>query len=480
MIPFLNKRPPNSLIGLKLERNRLEGVVLRRSGAGFQVQRTFQASLSLDPLTNDPELVGREIRNHLNEAGVRERRCAVCMPLNWALTLQTQIPAIPEADVSGFLDIEAEKGFPYAPHDLSISVSRYPAPGGTQYATIVAIPRNHLVLLGQTLKAAQLKPVSFSLAISALQSSNKESGSGAVALLVGERSVELQVSAGGGVAALRSLEGVVETDGNHQHIDADLVAREIKITLGQLPRALSETVRKLRIFGRPELAQPLLKEIQPRVKTMGLEIETGAVPPVNGFPLPLQADKCLSPTVCLAARCIVGYPPGFEFLPPRVSAWSQVSTRFSSRKLVSVGAAAGAVVLLVSGAFLVQHLKLSSLQSKWRSIEPKVVQLEGLQQQIRKFRPWFDESHRALRIIRRVTEAFPEDGVVTAKTLELKDLSVVICTGSAQNDQALVKMRDRLAAAKEVKDLNIEQTRGKSPMQFSIKFRWVEEGSREN
>ena len=47
----------------------------------------FSVSLSLDPLTADPELVGREIRNHLDAAGVRERHCIVAVPLKWALIL---------------------------------------------------------------------------------------------------------------------------------------------------------------------------------------------------------------------------------------------------------------------------------------------------------------------------------------------------------------------------------------------------------
>ena len=86
------KRAPSSVLGLALTGSRLEGVVLRRSNGSLRVQKTFAASLALNPLTGDPELVGREIRNHLEQAGVRERRRAVCIPLGWALVLQTKVP----------------------------------------------------------------------------------------------------------------------------------------------------------------------------------------------------------------------------------------------------------------------------------------------------------------------------------------------------------------------------------------------------
>lgn len=477
MMSLTKNRPPNSLIGLKLERNRLEGVVLRRNGGGLQVQRSFQASLSLDPLTNDPELVGREIRNHLNEAGVRERRCAVCLPLSWTLTLQTKVPEIPEGDVSSFLGIEAEKGFPYSPEDLSMSTSRYGAPGGEQHATIVAIPLNQLNALQRVLKAAQLKPLSFSLAISALQTSNKEDAAGVISLLVGENNVELEVSSGKGVLALRSLEGAVETEGNQKQVDADLVAREIKITLGQLPRVLSETVRRIQVFGRPEMVNPLVKEIRDRAANMGLTVEAGGIQQINGFPLPLPMDKSVSPALSMAARHLLGHSTGFEFLPPTVSAWPKTLARFSSRKLFSAGAAGGAIALLVGGMFFVQHLKLSSLQKRWRAIQPKVTKLESLQNQIRKFRPWFDNSLPTLTIMRKLTETFPVDGDVYASRVEVKDLSVITCTGKAKDYASFQKMMEQLRAVKEVADLKQDQLQGNSPLQFSINFRWVEGAS---
>ena len=58
MINFLRKQRASSLLGLSLDGNRLEGVVLRRTNGVLEVQKTFFVFLSLDPLTNDPELVG--------------------------------------------------------------------------------------------------------------------------------------------------------------------------------------------------------------------------------------------------------------------------------------------------------------------------------------------------------------------------------------------------------------------------------------
>src|SRR5947207_1885814 len=102
-LDFVKRKKHTSLLGLALDGSRLDGVVLRRTNGSLQVQQTFSVALSLDLLTNEPELVGREIRNHLDAAGVREKHCIVGLPLKWALTTHAVIPDLPEADVASFL-----------------------------------------------------------------------------------------------------------------------------------------------------------------------------------------------------------------------------------------------------------------------------------------------------------------------------------------------------------------------------------------
>src|SRR6185369_17090541 len=128
-----------------------------------------------------------------------------------------------------------------------------------------------------------------------------------------------------------------------------------------------------------------------------------------------------------------------EFLPPRVTAWQQVVSRYSSGRLGLMGAAAGAAALLVIAGFLYQQLQLVRLQAQWSGMGPKVKELKQVQQQIGQYRPWFDQNCRVLVIMRQLTEAFPEDGVVTAKTVEIRDLGTVSCTGQTKDYQALLR-----------------------------------------
>jgi Tfp pilus assembly protein PilN len=130
--------------------------------------------------------------------------------------------------------------------------------------------------------------------------------------------------------------------------------------------------------------------------------------------------------------------------------------------------------------FLFQEIQLLRLRSQWSAMSAKAGELEGLQNQIRQYRPWFDDSFQSLSIMRQLTKAFPEDGAVTAKTVEIHEGNVVSCSGTARDNTALLRTLSQLRAADGVTDLKVDNIRGKSPMQFTFDFHWGKGGGNEN
>ncbi len=169
------------------------------------------------------------------------------------------------------------------------------------------------------LRAAKLKPISFSLGITALQPAGAEASNGVMALAIGESHVGLQVTTGGGVAALRALEGALEAEGSQRVLQADLVAREARITLGQLPAELRDTVKRIRVFGPRDLAQQLVDEMELRLDAAGLKVESVTRYAANEFGLQLPPDAPVSPAFSLAAGRLAGRRTLFEFLLPKVT-----------------------------------------------------------------------------------------------------------------------------------------------------------------
>lgn len=480
MIPFLKKQRPSSVLGLALDGNQLDAVVLRRNGS-LRVQQTVSAALALSPLSGDPELVGREIRNHLDQAGIRERRCALSIPPGWLLSTQVKLPDLPEADLASFLQIEGERGFPSGAENLFIVDSRYRLANGEHYATLLAVPRNHLETLQKVLKAAQLKPVTFSPGLATMDYPEKNSGEGALVLALGNQSLNLLVTSGSGIVGVRSLDAAMENESGQRTIDADLVARELRITLGQLPPALAEKIRTVRLFGRADPAKRFADEISSRVQAMGLKVEIMDRPSAAKFDPALSPDLAASPALALAANWLKAAAPAPELLPPKVNPWQQfLSGKQTSKKLAWAGGVAGGVAILVIGGFLYQSWQIARYESKWNAMAQKVTELQADQDQIKKYHPWFDHSYRGLRILRRLAEAFPESGYVSAKSLEIRDLTAVTCSGVARDNQSYIKLIGQLQAAPEVTNLKTELLRGQSPLQFSFNYQWEGGGSSGN
>ena len=465
-----------SLLGLTLDGSRLCGVVLRRNNDTLQLQQTFEVALTLDPLTAAPELVGREIRNLLDAAGVRERNCVVGVPLKWVLTAQTELPELPPADAASLLQMESERGFPCDVATLRLTQSACALQDGKQLVTMAAIPNSQLALLENVLVAAKLRPVSFALGLQALQPPAAATSDGVLALQVGESQVALQFTCRGGVAALRGLEGAIEMEAGQPVLHAGLVSRETRITLGQLPAEVRQAVKRIRIFGPRELARQLADEMELRFEPLGLTVEIVTAYATAEFGLELPPGATLSAAFSLAAWPLAGQLPAFEFLPPKPTLLQQLAAKYSSGRLQTIGAAAAVLLLLVGGLFGYQEYQLVQLRAQWDKMKSKVDDLNQVQGQISQYRPWFDDSFRALSILRELSLVFPEDGAVTAKSIEVRDGNVVSCTGTARDNTALLRTLGQLRDADEVSQLKVEQIRGKSPMQFTFEFHWGNDG----
>ena len=479
--PELGRRKPlTAVLGLALDGNRLDGVVVRRQGGTLQLAQSFSATLALDPLTSDPELAGREILNQLEAAGIRERRCVVALPLKWALTAHTTIPTLPDADVDGFLQLEAERGFPCDLATLRVATSQYTTSAGQRMATFVGMPVDLLERLEQVLRAARLQPIGFVPGTTALQRPSDETSNGVLALVVGEGQVALQITCGGGVAALRALDSVLETDAGRRVVHAELVARETRITLGQLAPECRAAVSCIRIFGPPSLARQLAHDIAPHFEALAMRVETVTQYAATEFGTLLPPETAVSMACSLAARQLTDRADSFEFLPPHISTWKRIIRHCASGKLQAAGAVAAALAVLVAGAFGVQQWQLFRLQSQWNKIAGNAKELAAVQQQIRQYRPWFDESFINLTILRELSLAFPEDGSVTAKTVEIRDLNTVSCSGTTRDRAALLRTLTQLRAVAGVHDLKVDQIRGNTPLQFTFGFQYGTETAHEN
>jgi hypothetical protein len=460
------KNRPRSVLGLTLNDGQLCAVQVVRSKQTLRTANSVSAALSIDLLQPEPALIGREIRSHLAAAGIHERACVVAVPPGWIMSQHTKVPALSPEDLDGFLQIEAEKGFPCDAAQLQIVRSTHRS-SGWAYVTQLAVRKDRLQHLAAVVRAAGLKPVSFTLGLAALPGVIAPPGQGRITVVVESKEATLLISAGGGIAAFRTCETVTESGTGENPVNANAVARELRVTFEQLPPDLRGDLRELWLCGDSALVGPLTGGLRDWPETVGLKIEGGGSP---GGRLAEQMAEGM------ARQWLEPAGPGIEFLPPRAGRWSAMMARYSSKRLTTTGLAVGAVVVLALAAFGWQGIRLQLLRSEWSGMQQEVAALTGIQDRIRVYRPWYDRSFPDLRILARVTQCFPASGSVTAKSFDIHhtaNVTTVNINGIARDERALLRTQEQLRKAKEIQGLKVESISGKIPAQFTFTFRWI-------
>jgi hypothetical protein len=454
-----------SVLGLTFADGQLRACHVTRPKGVTEVVKAATAPLTLDLLHPEPELVGREIKNHLDAAGIRERHCVVALPSAWIMSQHTIVPELSPEDTNSLLQIEAEKGFPCDPAQLQIARSFHRS-AGTAYVTQLAARKEQLEQLTAVLKAADLKPVSFTLGLAALPDVVGAAGRGRVTVAVEPKGATLLISAGGGIAALRTCEAAIDSEAGENVVNGNAVARELRITFEQVPADLRSELKQLALCGDETMGRQLAEKLADWAGAEGLAVVRSA-----------DTQKPIADQIAesVATRWLAADGPDLEFLPPRPGRWALLMARYNSKRLATVGFAAGGLVVLALGFFAWQEFRRWSLRSEWAAMAVEVKALDAVQDRIREFRPWYDTSFRNLTIMSRITECFPDNGSVTARSVEIHGAATptVSISGTARDNASLLRTLDQLRKTKEIQAVKVEQIRGKTPAQFTFTFRWT-------
>lgn len=447
-----------SLLGLSFAGGRMRACQVTLTRNGGVIAKSASAPLALDLLHPEIDLISRELKNHLEEAQIRTRACVVAVPDGWVLSQHTAVPDLTTEDMESLLRLEAEASFPCDPAQLQIG--RVVHRTDLQcHVTQLAVRREQIDHLTAVLTGAGLKPLSFSLGLAALPGVISGEAEGRITLSVEPSGATLLVCAKGAVTAYRSLDASAHGNTAEQ-FSARTLAREVRITFEQLPADLREGITMLGVIGEHALVAEVTEALAHWAREARLSLSPG--PQAIADQIPEQ----------LAARYLAHGAPAIEFLSPRRKAPSRLPDRFGSRHLMR--AALGAVALAAVTALLFgwQEYRRRSLRAKWTAIADQVKSVEAVHQYVRDYRPWCDATPGNLRILRLVTECFPEDGSVTARVVEIHGLANVTVSGVAHDHAALLRILDALRQAREVNTLKIDQIRGKIPAQFTFTFRW--------
>jgi hypothetical protein len=450
---------PEEALALTLESGRIAATLVTPENGAREL---FSIPTGAEALVADPEKAGKELAAALSAAGVRQRRCVVCVPPAWALTAPADLPEIAPEDLRSFLELRAEREFPISADELRIAHSPYLLPDGTRRTTIAAIPSKRMEAVEKMLAAAGCRAVSVSLALDECLTEPKA----ALHFLANGTHTNVIVTAGGGVVSMRSLASpgpLPETP-----FDATAFYREVRITLGRLPEPIRQQVREARFSGTPASAKRLCAATSDQLLQLGIESVDCAE--IKGG----DDQKSSAPAAAVkAAQCYLRKQPvAFEFVVPEVNKWEVALQRANlsgRRRLIAI---AGVVIVLPILAFFIRGQIEGYYTRRWNRMKDNYMQLDALQQKIHTYRPWFEPTPITVQTLEGLISVFPEQGEVWAKNIHITQDGKVTCTGFTKSQAALLAMHARLRAHAGVTDVQILSERGDSPIQFSITFNY--------
>ena len=193
-----------SVVAITLEASQMTVAVVRSEGHEGRRVTPFTVPVGAEEVFRNPEKAGHALASALEAAGVREKRCVVCVPPGWALGASTELPSVSPEDLRGYLELRAEREFSLPPGEMRLAFCPYTLPDGQRRATLAAITGKRLQAVEKLAEAAGgRKAISISLALDgALADPHPR-----LRFHTDAGHTDVIVTAGGGVAALRSLPG---------------------------------------------------------------------------------------------------------------------------------------------------------------------------------------------------------------------------------------------------------------------------------
>jgi len=451
---------PHSVLAVTVESGRLVADLVSGDEDGAQAAPSLFIPVSDEQLLKDPDQAGQQLAAALKGAGIRERNCVVCVPPGWALTTSADLPEIGAEDLRGYLELRAEREFSVPAGDLRLGYSAYTLPDGQRRATLAALSSKKIEAVERMLAISQRRASSISLALDRCLSQPRTM----LHFLTNGTHTDMVVTAGGGIAGLRSLAGPQGT--GDTAFDPVAFCRDVRITLGRLPEPVRQEVRQAEFTGPS--ADKL--RVQTRFDLLRMGIES---PEATRVPVPAGPSTAAVGAAAEAARSILReLPVPFEFVVPETKPWQVWLERIDSTKRRGLLLGAAGLVVLLMLLFFVRSEMESHLQAEWDAMAANVGELDALQQKIHHFRPWFETSPQGLQMLESIASAFPDHGDVWAKSIQVGEGYKVTCTGFARTQPDLMALLERMRTHPDITALQVQQIRGENPIQFSVTYQW--------
>jgi len=456
---------PRRLLSVGLKESCARVVLVPRNGNGTESYKAFSVKFPI-PWTEDPEAAGHRLAERLQQERWKAKKALVLLDPAWVFLGSASLPPIEKEEIPAYADLQAEKIFPLPRNDLAVAFRVTEIGKETQRLVLAAVPQRRVQAVQRLLQAAGLELVSLTTdwGVNIQDGHTKELH---FRIRRAAKRLELLVVAGKTPLAYQSAVLSGSEGASGQEVQGAEIVRQVRMLVGRLDPEVREKIRTVTFEGPPEQWNGVIDSSRQHLERFGLEVAVEDSSKATEKAFEDRLDPIL---VRYAKEWLENQSVPFEFLPPRISTWERLLQR-SAKGPGRLAAEIGAGVVALFVVAMIAHIQYyKHLEKRWQAMKPAVSQLQEIQSKIQKFRSWFAEEPVTLSVANHIAEAFPVEGRIWARILQIKSDGTVRISGRARDNQSLLQLLEKFRKDPQILEVKLQQSRGKDPIEFVIQL----------
>ncbi|MDY7010192.1 MAG: hypothetical protein SVV80_05495 [Planctomycetota bacterium] len=440
---LLNRRT----LGLAVTSRSIIAVEVGSSNGQCKAFRAAKFTYPEETSLEEPEKMGKVLKEFLRREGFSARRCVIGMEAKWLTAREKALPPDSGDSLVGILSIMAEREFASDRDDL---VFDYTGPTGSdegELVLLVAASREHVNLLQAIAQAAGLRAIAItSSAMTLACSSTAPDVSERVVLYLTQSGAELVVQSKGAVRMVRrfSLQTPEDPSTGKTGVRLDGLVSELHRVMSLLPGdQVAQQERQVHIWNGAGLDNGSLEVLAKRIGSQaGLRRSPVDLDSV-GISGGLQRDE-ITAAACLGAAGTHGRRPVVDFLHSKLTPPGKAA---AGRKAVWIAGVVAVVIVICLGLLLnwkQTQSEIVALEERLGVMKPDVSQARDIIDKTTFAQGWYDRQPKHLDCLRELTLAFPQEGRIWTTSLSVRDDMQVLFSGKAVDKTAVLEVLDRL------------------------------------
>ena len=474
----------STVLGLAVEDRAILVAEARVPRGRAELRRVAEFAFPEGITLDDPQRLGRALREFLRRNGFSARRVVIGVPARWLLSKEKGFPPAAPAALAGMVRIEAERSFATELDHLMIDYTNSAASGQGLHALMMAVARQRVDQLLAMSQAAGLRPKALAPTSMVLAGALRPASSSLLMLFLRPDNVEFVVRSGGRFRAIRRLPVALpvraEATASNSADWNDAVNDEMR-RLMPLPSQAEEapTPTELVIWDGlgldPDSLLRLGAPLSVRTELSDGLAELGIAPSSCGE-APDGHRFAAAAALALAGARAEGFPVDFLHSRLAVRRKARPGPRVAWTAAASVAVLAACVVLFAD--WRKEEQDLAALRQRLDGMKPDIEAARRVVERVTFARGWYDRRPKFLDGLHELTLTFPAEGRIWVTSLAMREDMRVAVSGKSADERTVLDTMDRIRnrpTFTDVKLLYMREAAGAArEVTFSMTFGFVD------